>query len=110
VTDVQAITITITQQAITVSPVAAPAESSGISQAQADARYVRLVQTNPFTFIQSAPAAIWTINHNLGYRPQVTLLDTGNSEFNADVVHPSVNQTVVTMASALPMAGSARLQ
>lgn len=45
-TDVQAITITITQQAITVSPVAAPAESSGISQAQADARYVQKTQIN----------------------------------------------------------------
>lgn len=109
-TDVQAITINTTVQSITVSPVAAPSETSGISQAQADARYVRLSQTNPFVFQQSIAADTWTINHNLGYRPQVTLFDVGNSVFNAQIDHPSVNQTIVRMASGVAIAGSARLQ
>jgi hypothetical protein len=44
VSDVQAITINTTQQVVTVSPVAAPAATSGMSQSQADARYIRLTQ------------------------------------------------------------------
>lgn len=66
--------------------------------------------SNAFVFTQSVPAETWTINHNLGYRPQCTLLDAGNSVFNAQVDHPSINQTIVRMAAGLGMAGSARLQ
>lgn len=58
-------------------------------------------------FIQPTPASVWTINHNLGYRPGVELLDTGGNEFVAQVLHTSVNQVVVTLAD--PIAGSARL-
>jgi hypothetical protein len=53
------------------------------------------------------PATTWTINHNLGYRPSVELLDSGSQEIDADVSHPSVYQTVVTLNPAT--AGLARL-
>lgn len=58
-------------------------------------------------FVQPTPAATWTINHNLGYRPSVELFDTGGNEFVADVLHTSINQVVVQLAD--PIAGSARL-
>lgn len=58
-------------------------------------------------FTQSTPSSVWTINHNLGYRPGVELFDTGGNEFVAQVLHTSVNQVVVTLAD--PIAGSARL-
>jgi len=60
-----------------------------------------------YTHTQSTPATTWTINHNLGFRPSVELLDSGSQEIDADVSHPSVNQTVVTLKSAI--AGLARL-
>lgn len=63
-----------------------------------------------FVFQQASVADTWTINHNLGYYPQVTLFDIGNSVFHADIDHPSANQTIVRMASGLAVAGSARLQ
>lgn len=56
---------------------------------------------------QPSASATWTINHNLGYRPSVELLNTGSQEIEGDVVHTSVNQTVVTFTSAV--AGQARL-
>lgn len=56
---------------------------------------------------QGSASATWTINHNLGYRPSVELLNTGSQEIEGDVVHTSVNQTVVTFTSAV--AGQARL-
>lgn len=61
----------------------------------------------PFVYTQSTPATTWTINHNLGFRPSVELLDSGSQEIDADVSHPSINQTIVTLKAAT--AGLARL-
>lgn len=60
-----------------------------------------------YVHVQSAVSTVWTINHNLGYRPAVELLDTGNQEIDGDIAHPSTNQTVVTLNPA--SAGLARL-
>jgi hypothetical protein len=56
---------------------------------------------------QSSPSTTWTINHNLGFKPAVELLDSGSQEIDGEVSHPSVNQTVVTLNPA--SAGVARL-
>lgn len=60
-----------------------------------------------YTHIQSIASTTWTINHNLGYRPSVEILDSGSQEIEGDVSHPTVNQTVVTLSPAT--AGTARL-
>lgn len=60
-----------------------------------------------FVYQQAAPAATWTINHNLGYKPSVELLDAGSQEIDGEVAHPTDNQTVVTLNPA--SAGLARL-
>lgn len=60
-----------------------------------------------FVFTQPTAATTWTINHNLGYRPSVELLDAGSQEIDGDVAHPSINQTVVTLNPA--SSGLARL-
>lgn len=59
------------------------------------------------TYTQSSPAPTWTINHNLGYRPSVEVLDAGGSEVDAEVQHISLNTTIVSFNVAT--AGSARL-
>jgi len=63
--------------------------------------------TVAYVFTQTTPATIWTINHNLGVRPSVELLDSGSQEIEGEVSHPSLNQTIVTLS--LPIAGLARL-
>ena len=60
-----------------------------------------------FEYVQAAPATTWTINHNLGFRPSVELLDAGSQEIDGEVAHPTINQTVVTLNPA--SAGLARL-
>lgn len=60
-----------------------------------------------YTHTQGSASATWTINHNLGYNPLVTLLSAGGLEFEGTVTHTSVNQTVCSFNSAV--AGSARL-
>jgi hypothetical protein len=60
-----------------------------------------------FNFVQSSAAATWTINHNLGFKPSVELLNSGSQEIDGDVVHTSANQVVVTFN--VPVSGFARL-
>ena len=60
-----------------------------------------------FIHQQWSPASVWTINHNLGVRPAVTILDVGGNEVQADVTHMSANQLLIRFAMAL--AGVARL-
>lgn len=56
---------------------------------------------------QSTAASTWTINHNMGFRPAVELLDSGSQEIDGEITHPTVNQTVVMLNPA--SAGLARL-
>jgi hypothetical protein len=59
-----------------------------------------------YTHTQSSSSDTWTVNHNLGFRPAVTLLDSGGVEFSADVVHTSINQCIIYLAS--PTTGTVR--
>lgn len=43
---------------------------------------------------QSVASDVWTVNHNLGFRPAVSLLSVGGREMWAEVIHTSVNQFV----------------
>lgn len=56
---------------------------------------------------QTTVSSTWTINHNMGFRPSVELLDSGSQEIDGEISHPSLNQTVVTLNPA--SAGLARL-
>lgn len=60
-----------------------------------------------FIHQQWVASAIWTINHNMGLRPSVSILDAGGNEVEADVVHISANQLQIRFA--IPVAGLARL-
>lgn len=64
---------------------------------------------SPISFVhyQAASSTVWTINHNLGFWPQCALSSIGGAEFEAEVLHTSVNQTVVYLATA--RSGYARL-
>jgi hypothetical protein len=59
-----------------------------------------------YVHTQASPATVWTINHNLGRKPIVTLLSTGGVEFDGQLTHVSINQAVINLSSAV--AGTAR--
>ena len=40
---------------------------------------------------QAIPSMVWTINHNLGYHPNVTVIDSGGTEWIGDIAHLSDN-------------------
>lgn len=62
--------------------------------------------SHTYIHTQASPSATWTINHNLGFKPSISLITDGGAEFVADVSHASVNTTIVTLSSAL--SGAAR--
>jgi len=72
-----------------------------LEQVKADA-----VGGGSYEHVQSSASATWTINHNLGFKPNITLRTTGGVEFEAEITHVSDNQAIVSLATA--MAGYAR--
>ncbi|WP_279480222.1 hypothetical protein [Aureimonas sp. SK2] len=60
-----------------------------------------------YDHVQATPTTVWTIAHNLGFRPSVTILSTGGAEMRADVRH--LSDDVLTVVFLLPTAGSAHL-
>lgn len=60
-----------------------------------------------FDFTQPTAATVWTINHNLGLRPDVATYRLGGTEMKGAVQHLSDNTLTVTFNS--PVAGYARV-
>ena len=56
---------------------------------------------------QSVPAAIWTVDHNLGFWPDVVVYDTSGRQAEGLVTNPSLNRTTLTFSA--PFAGTARM-
>lgn len=60
-----------------------------------------------YTHTQASAAATWTITHNLGKYPSVTIVDSGGDQVLGEVEYTSVNQLVVSFSAAF--AGKAYL-
>lgn len=53
-----------------------------------------------YTFVAAAPATTWTIAHNLGGFPNVTLVDTSGVQIEAQITYDSDSQITVVFSSA----------
>lgn len=61
-----------------------------------------------YVHTQASALAVWTVPHNLGYRPSVSVTTTGGVEVEGgEVLHLSTNTLTITFDVAF--AGSARL-
>ena len=60
-----------------------------------------------YAFEQQVESTSWSINHNLTYRPAVTIQDYGKNTIEGDLDHITTNTVVVNFA--LPIAGYAYL-
>jgi hypothetical protein len=60
-----------------------------------------------YAHTQSVSSATWTITHNLGYRPAVSVVDSGGNYVVGDVNYVSVN--ALTISFSAPFGGSAYL-
>jgi hypothetical protein len=60
---------------------------------------------NRYIHNQTVAASVWTVNHNLGRKPLVSIRSPGGVEVDAEIIHPSLNQ--FTVHFAMPYAGTA---
>ena len=58
-----------------------------------------------YVHTQAVPAAVWTINHNLGGQPTAVVLDSAGTQCEGTFSYPSINQMVITFNS--PFTGTA---
>jgi hypothetical protein len=58
-----------------------------------------------YTHTQISPLTTWTVAHNLGFRPNITITTTGGQEVWGEVLHLSAN--TLTVSFDTPLAGAA---
>lgn len=54
-----------------------------------------------YTHTQGPASALWTITHNLGYRPAVTSYDTADDQIVGNVDHVSANVLTIGFTTAV---------
>ncbi len=54
-----------------------------------------------YTHTQAIASTTWTVNHNLGFKPSVTVVDTAGTLCFADIVHVNENQLIVSTSAAM---------
>ena len=54
-----------------------------------------------YTHNQPVPSTLWTANHNLRYRPTVTIYSAGGVEVEAGILHVSLNQVQLSFNVAV---------
>lgn len=54
----------------------------------------------PYTHIQDVASTTWTINHNLGRYPQVTIVDSGGNEVVGDLLYNDQYTVTATFGAA----------
>jgi hypothetical protein len=60
-----------------------------------------------YTHNQDSPVSLWSISHNLGFRPSVSAFSMGGVTLLGTVTHLSANVLQISFSS--PVAGTARL-
>jgi len=53
-----------------------------------------------YVHTQSVPSATWTINHNLGRKPSVTIVDSSEKVVFGDITYVTDNQLTVSFSAA----------
>jgi hypothetical protein len=53
-----------------------------------------------FTFTQASPASTWTISHGLGYRPNISVVDSAGSQVEGNAVWTDINNLTITFSGA----------
>lgn len=61
----------------------------------------QLTTQNTYIHDQQSASATWTITHNMGKNPSVTIVDTANDEVEGSVKHNSINQITITFSAAV---------
>lgn len=53
-----------------------------------------------FTFTQGVASTSWNIAHNLGKKPSVSVVDSGDNEVTGEVIHIDLNNLTINFGIA----------
>lgn len=53
-----------------------------------------------YAYTQPTPSDVWVIDHNLGFYPNVTVIDSGGSTVEGEVTYPTIDQLQLTFSGA----------
>ena len=65
----------------------------------------KIISDKNFVFSQSLPSATWTIIHNLGKYPAVTVIDSANTVVEGAIVYTDINNIIISFSA--PFSGTA---
>jgi hypothetical protein len=51
-----------------------------------------------YTHTQTVPSTTWTITHNLGFNPNVTIIDAALNNIEGDIQYNSINELSITFS------------
>ena len=54
-----------------------------------------------FTYEKQSNATTWNITHNLGFRPNVIVMDYGQNNIECDIGHVNQNQLTLTFSEGV---------
>ena len=80
------------------SGIANDSSAPGVTVADALAR---LFARDAHVHTQAAPAKRWTVTHNLGRMPAITVIDVDGHEVIGDLAYDSVNQVTLLFSMAV---------
>jgi hypothetical protein len=63
------------------------------------------VESQYYRHDQMVASALWVVNHNLGYRPNVSVTDSAGTNVEGEISHVDSNSLVLTFSS--PFTGTA---
>jgi hypothetical protein len=75
-----------------------PAGATGATGATGAAGATQVIA---YTHLQNAVSLSWVITHNLGFYPNIVVLDSAGTVVEADFSYASVNQLTVTLSHAI---------
>jgi len=62
-------------------------------------------QDETYVHVQNVASDTWSITHNLGKKPAITVMDNNGYEWDVSVQHLSINAAIVSLLT--PMTGTA---
>lgn len=62
--------------------------------------WVESLKGGAYTHTQGVPADTWNVTHNLGYFPNVSVVDSAESRVEGDIQYVDLNSLIITFSAA----------
>ena len=87
---------------VTIGGISTKVTTAKISQPEVNVAVTGVIATKDahYTHTQSAPSASWSVTHNMGKKPAVSVVDSADSVVYGSVEYTDKNSLIITFNSA----------